>query len=80
MRLAQIGAAAKIRNAVLFEQRQRFAEGGFAVVARVIIGQRHRVQVALEHRQHARMGAEGEDLLSIARPVVATGVSRLPMV
>ena len=62
MRLTQIGPAAKVRQLLLFQQRQGFGKRRFAVVARVVIGQRHRIDMALEHWQHPGVGAEGVNL------------------
>ena len=53
-------AAPEPRQAGLLHQAQLFGKGGLAEITRVIIGQRDRIEMALQHRQYLRVGTEGK--------------------
>ena len=62
--LLQVHAAADLRQTGLIEQRQHLGKGLGAKITRMVVGQGHGIEVALQHRDHARMGAKGVHLVT----------------
>ena len=62
MRLAEVATSAKIRQARCFQPPEHLDEGAATVVTRMVVGQRDRIDMPLQQRQHARLGAEGPGL------------------
>src|SRR3990167_9410672 len=64
MCLGQVQAPAELHQARLFDQTQHVGKRRAAIVARVVVGQGHDIEVALEDRQHAWMSAKGVVLVA----------------
>ena len=58
--LFQVAATAKVLQPGGRQQGEHFGKCLAAIVARVVVGQGQRIEVALEHRQGPRVGPEGE--------------------
>ncbi len=63
----QCAPAAKVGDPSLIEQIKHFGKGERAVVAGVVVGQRHCVEMTFEHWQCARVRAKGEGLVRLGR-------------